>query len=120
MDRTSLRDVDWAWKGSQGGRAQPHLKGVRKRKGCTEWVDPCGPVSALLFPSSFNPQAFETPGVCALTLGWLCYSREEGMATKISTLSLGDCVKLPFSQFLLHRVCGIYLRGALQSSAKRV
>lgn len=46
-------------------------------------------MAGLLFPSCLDSRAGETPGACALTLGWLCYSREEGVATKSSTLSVG-------------------------------
>ena len=72
----------------------------------------CGPASERLFPSSLHPQTCEIPGACALILGWLCHSREEGVATKISTVSMGDCTEIvPFSQvldLLSGRVCGIF------------
>lgn len=67
--------------------------------------------------------ACETPDVCSLTRGWLCHSREQGIATKISTLSTGLYKIVPFLQvleLLLSRTSGIYLRGALQGSTKRV
>lgn len=73
----------------------------------------CGPVPELLFPSGLLPQACAIPGVCALALGWLCHSRVEAVATKISPMSLGNCAELvPFSQVLdlfSGGVCGMYL-----------
>ena len=32
-----VRDLGWAWKSSQGDRAQPHPRAVRKGKGLMEW-----------------------------------------------------------------------------------
>lgn len=44
-------------------------------------VDLCLGSYSLL---ALTPWVCETPGDCSLTLGWLCHSREQGIATKVS------------------------------------